>query len=131
MKGAKVRDMQLKKRSILFWAMIAVGLICSLILLGGRLRAEWNDRNVACAISYDYVQQLAAADGRSEAQWLEDLSAAGVHYLVITDENEQEGLAAAQAAGMEIGRAGDTAQAGDAFLMPPEPENLESKSYDA
>ena len=109
------------KPGILFWIMLAVGLVCSVSLLFGRIAAEEKSDAVACAVLYDDVLLLSDADGRSADAWLADLKNAGVSYLVITDENEAEATVLADAAGMLTGRAGYTARSGDAFLMPPAP----------
>ena len=109
------------KPGILFWIMLAVGLVCSVCLLFGRIAAEERSDAVACAVLYDDVLLLSGADGRPADAWLADLKKAGVSYLIVTDENEAEGAVLADAAGMPAGRAGYTAKSGDAFLMPPAP----------
>lgn len=106
---------------IFFWIMLAVGLVCSVCLLFGRMVAEERSDAVACAVLYDDVLLLSDTDGRPADAWLTDLKNAGVSYLVVTDENEAEAAALASAAGMLTGRAGYTAKSGDAFLMPPAP----------
>ena len=109
------------KPGILFWIMLVVGLVCSVILLFGRISAEEQSDAVACAVLYDDVLLLSGTDGRPADAWITDLKHAGISYLVITDENEAGGTVLASAAGMLTGRAGYTAKSGDAFLMPPAP----------
>lgn len=109
------------KRNPLLCILVLVGLVCSLVLLFGRVQAERRADQVACAVAYEDVLLLAQADGRSPDRWLAELSAAGVHYLVLTDGNEAQAAPAAQAAGMAAARAGETAQPGDAFLLPSPP----------
>ena len=109
------------KPGIVFWIMLAVGLACSLSLLVGRISAEESSDAVACAVLYDDVLLLSGTDGRPADAWLADLESAGISCLVVTDENEAEAAALANAAGMRTGRAGYTARPGDAFLMPPAP----------
>ena len=121
--------MKNKPGFILFWIMLAVGLVCSVILLFGRISAEEKSDAVACAVLYDDVLLLSGTDGRTAEAWLSDLKNAGVSYLVITDENEAEGAVLANAAGMPTGRAGYTARSGDAFLIPPVPGRAAS-GYD-
>lgn len=117
------------KPGILFWIMLAVGLGCSVCLLFGRVAAEERSDAVACAVLYDDVLLLSDTDGRPAGAWLADLKNAGVSYLVVSDENEAEAAALADAAGMPAGRAGYTAKPGDAFLMPP-PPGRGVKGYD-
>ena len=117
------------KPGILFWIMLVVGLGCSVALLFGRIGAEEKSDALACAVLYDDVLLLSDADGRPADAWLTDLKNVGIYYLVITDENEAEGTALANAAGMLVGRAGYTAKSGDAFLMPPAPGRAAS-GYD-
>ncbi len=121
--------MQKSKRSPLFWLLLLIGIGSSVFMLYHRVAAERKAVHVACAISYDDVQLLCQTDQRSPASWLADLSAGGIHYLILTDENQAEAEPLAQAAGMEIARAGDTAKAGDAFLIPSAPPRG-TKGYD-
>ena len=105
-------------RPALQWALrilALLGAVCAMFLLARRVQAELRSDSVGCAISYADVQTLAAADGRSEQQWLDDLKHAGLAYLIVTDD---AGAAAAQRAGLATGRMGDHAEAGDAFLIP-------------
>lgn len=111
--------MQKNKRSPLLWAMVLIGLVCSLALLFQRIAAEQSAASAACAVSWEDVLRLAREDGRAPEAWLDDLSRAGVHYLILTDETQERAAPAAQAAGMAVARTGDTARAGDAFLIPP------------
>ena len=111
--------MQKNKRSPLLWAMVLIGLVCSLALLFQRISAEQSAAAAACAVSWEDVLRLAREDGRAPEAWLDDLSRAGVHYLIVTDETQERAAPAAQAAGMAVARAGDTARTGDAFLIPP------------
>lgn len=108
--------MRRKKQNPLLWGMALVGLICSLVMLTGRVSAELKSNQVGCAIHYEDVLLLARTDGRTPEDWLADLEQAGVHYLIVPDGEKGD-----RAAGMEPARSGDTAQAGDAFLIPPAP----------
>lgn len=117
------------KHSPLLWGMVLVGLICSLVMLAGRIRAELGAEQVACAIHCDDVLLLARTDGREPEAWLADLADAGVHYLIVPDGGDSALEAAGRAAGMELARSGETAQPGDAFLMPPPPPRGH-KGYD-
>ena len=107
-----------KPLRILLCIFLIVGVVCGGVMLCGRISAESASDNVACAVRYDDILLLAEGDGRTAEDWLEDLTSYGVHYLVVTDENEAEAAALAEAYGMPIARSGDTAQPGDAFLMP-------------
>ena len=121
--------METLKRNPLLCIMALVGLVCSLVLLFGRVQAEQQADQVSCAITLEDVGLLSAASGQSVEDWLADLSEAGVHYLIFSDEL-QEFTELAQAYGMSVARSGDTAQPGDAFLLPT-PPLLGAKTYAA
>ena len=106
------------KRPVLFWLLLAAGLVCCFVSLTRRAAAEHTDRAVAFAIAWEDAQALADAANQSVDPWLQALSAVGVQYLIGTDAAEPAARAAAEAAGMSFARAGDAAQAGDAFLLP-------------
>lgn len=110
--------MKQSKRTILFWVMLAVGLLCSLFMLSQRIVSEYNDRNVAFAVSYEDVLVFSGTDGRTPSDWLADLSSVGVAHLIVTDQNQVEAEAARGELPMRIARSGDTAQPGDSFLIP-------------
>ena len=108
-------------RPILRWALCVLallGAVCAAVLLVRRVRAELRSDRAACAVCYSAVRTLAAADGRTERQWLDDLRAAGVSCLIVTDTERAEGSAAAEETGMCLASMGVTAQEGDAFLIP-------------
>ncbi len=106
------------KASVPFLLVLLVGLVCSFVMLGGRLTAEHKDRQVSVAICYDDVVLLAQENQVSPEDWLSPLCKKGLHYLVITDKNEDEGKALAKKMQLQIARSGAVAQSGDAFLMP-------------
>ena len=110
--------MKQSKRTILFWIMLAIGLLCSLVLLSKRIVSEYNDRSVSFAVSYEDVLTLATADGRAPADWLNDLSSIGVAHLIVTDQNQTAAEAARGEVPMHLARSGDTARQGDSFLIP-------------
>lgn len=105
--------MRKKKQSPLLWGMVVIGVLCSLIMLTGRISAELESNQVACAIHYNDILLLSQTDGRAPEDWLADMNQAGVHYLIVPDGEGDlvEGMA----------RSGKTAQPGDAFLLPPPP----------
>lgn len=107
------------KRPILFWVLLAAGLVCCLVSLTRRAAAEHADRAVAVAISFSDVQTLAEAGGQGAEVWMQALSGAGARYLMGTEETETEARAAAEATNMAFARAGSTAMPGDAFLLHP------------
>ena len=94
------------------------GAACAVFLLFRRARAELRSDRAACAITYADVRTLAAADGRGERQWLDDLSAAGVAYLIVGEDDRADGEAAAAGTGLQLAAMGSAAQDGDAFLLP-------------
>ncbi|MBR5328881.1 MAG: hypothetical protein IKV45_01595 [Firmicutes bacterium] len=104
--------------NILLIICVLIGLVCGGVMLCGRMAAEAESDNVAAAIRYEDVKLLADGDGRTVEEWLADLTSYGIHYLVVSDKCDDEPLALAEAYGMQIARSGDTAQPGDAFLMP-------------
>ncbi len=118
------------KKEIPLWIVLLVGFFCSMMMLGGRLNAEDQDREVSAAICYDDVLLLAQDQGMSPENWMNSLQKSGVYYLVVTDQNEAEGKRFAEKMDMRIARAGNCAKAGDAFLMPPV-DDYEAISYDA
>jgi len=71
------------KRIWLWWLMLGCGLLCTVILLGGRISAEVNDKQVAAAVYAEDVFALADESGLSREVWLRALSDAGVEYLII------------------------------------------------
>ena len=105
--------MRKKKQSPLLWGMAVIGVLCSLIMLTGRISAELESNQVACAIHYNDILLLSQTDGRAPEDWLADMNQAGVHYLIVPggEGDLVEGMA----------RSGKTAQPGDAFLLPPPP----------
>ncbi|MBQ4052598.1 MAG: hypothetical protein IJD09_03010 [Clostridia bacterium] len=107
------------KKTMPFWLILMVGLVCTLVMLGGRVVAEHRDRQVAVAMGYDDVVLMAQSEETTPEQWLRQVAAAGLHYLIVTDENEAHGQALADDLGLETGRSGSIAKAGDCFLMPP------------
>ena len=111
--------------------LLAVGLLCSAVLLARRVSAELRSREVSCAVSYADVRALAGTGSASEADWLRCFRDAGVAYLIAGDSDADDAAAAAQAAGMALGRCGERAQPLDAFLIPRiENEALLSKTLE-
>lgn len=110
--------MKKTNRTILFWIMLAVGLLCSLVMLSRRIAAEYCDRNIAFAISYEDAVVLSEEDGRTPSEWLADFSSVGVAHLIVTDHNQAQAEAARGSLPMQIARSGDTARPGDTFLIP-------------
>lgn len=110
--------MKRSKPTVLFWVMLFVGILCSLVMLSRRIVSEYNDKKVAFAVSYEDVLILSSADGRTAADWLSDLSSIGVVHLIVTDENEAQAVQALGGLSMHLARSGDTARPGDSFLIP-------------
>ena len=121
--------MKQSKRTILFWIMLAIGLLCTFVLLSKRIVSEYHDRSVAFAVSYEDVLVLSEADGRSPSDWLADLSSIGVAHLIVTDQNQAVAEAARGDLPLRIARSGDTARQGDSFLIP-EIKDGEVSAYD-
>lgn len=70
------------RRIPLWWLMLACGLLCSVLLLAGRIAAEADDDRVGAALYLADVEALAAQSGLPLEQWLTALSQAGVEYLI-------------------------------------------------
>ena len=67
------------------WAwliLLLCGIVCSLILLVGRISAERNDRAAAAAAFYEDVCLLAEESGLSRQEWLTLFSEQGVRYVI-------------------------------------------------
>lgn len=79
----------MKKRDLTLWAAFFIGLICTLLLLGGRFSAEWNDRDVLAVMSDEDVAILAEASGVSADVWREMLAPADGY---ITEPNGESSL---------------------------------------
>ena len=117
------------KKKIPIYLLLAISLICSIIMLMGRMVAEGQNTKAACAMSYDDIIYLAKMNNERPLDWVAELKEAGLSYLVITDENEKEALQFASQAGLKYGRSGMAAYEGDAFLMPPM-DRGELKAFD-
>ena len=109
-------------QNIIFAAFLIVGVVCSLVMLTARVCAEERCASAAFAIELKSVQRLAAADGRSAEDWLSDLSAAGVGYLIGTDETEAEAKALCARFGMAFARSGNPNHSGIPAWHPVTPQ---------
>lgn len=108
----------MKKRTLLFWILLAIGTLCTVAMLTLRIVSEINDTAVTAAVAYEDVLELCENDGRTPSQWISDLRDFGVYYLIVTDSNETEAIAALGNTDMTVARSGDRAKTGDAFLIP-------------
>lgn len=80
------------KRNKFFYLLLflaCLGVCCTAILLFGRFRAENRDNQVASAVYFDDVMQLAELSGQTTEEWLAVFSDNGVRYVVFeTQPNE-------------------------------------------
>ncbi len=119
------------KFSPVFWVCLLVGVICSAIMLTGRIKAELSSNKVAFATTYETVGTLATEEGTDEFFQMKKLYDAGVRFFIVDDENEAKYLKDAHSLGYKIARMGNTAKQGDAFIVPKlEPDNvIENNDY--
>lgn len=115
--------------------LLLIGLISTLCLLVNRSKAEIGEGNVSFAISYEDVQFLSGEAGIAPADWLKELKAAGLSYVVITDATEESAYYDGITGEYSLGRSGFSAKEKDAFLMPifqgGQPAAIQSFSGDA
>ena len=74
------------KRIWLWWLMLGCGLLCTVILLAGRICAEADDKQVSAAAYLADVESLADESGLPLERWLSALSEAGVEHLILSPE---------------------------------------------
>ena len=72
-----------EKRVWLWHLMMAIGILCTLFLLAGRISAEGEDKNVSAAFFLSDVEELAEKSGLPLSDWLAVLSEAGVEHLIV------------------------------------------------
>lgn len=82
----------MKTRNLTLWAMLAVGLVCTLLLLGCRFHAEWNDRDVLAVMSDADLSTLVEASGVPAHVWRELLAPAD-GYITTPDDTSTLPLA--------------------------------------
>lgn len=82
----------MKKSFYLYLPLLAVGLVCALLLLGGRFSAEMRDRDVLAVMSDQDLALLADASGVPAPVWREMLAPAE-GYLTRPDETSPRPLA--------------------------------------
>ena len=82
----------MKKSFYLYLPLLAVGLVCALLLLGGRFSAEMRDRDVLAVMSDQDLALLADASGVPAPVWREMLAPAE-GYLTRPDETSPLPLA--------------------------------------
>ena len=86
--------MMKRDRFFYFWILLLlVGVICTGVLFGGRVRAESRDDRVASAVYFDDVIRLAELSGQTADEWLALFSGSGVRYVIFEarpDEAVQE-----------------------------------------
>ena len=99
----------------LWLVLLIVGMICSCVLLGGRIRSEGRDDSVASAVYFDDVIQLAEQSGQTVNDWLGLFAENGVRYVVFDTqptETERKLLS-----GFDLSPAGYIGE-GSAFALP-------------
>lgn len=82
----------MKKRYYFYLPLLAVGLVCTLLLLGGRFSAELGDRDVLAVMSDQDLALLAEASGVPTPVWREMLAPAE-GYITRPDETSPLPLA--------------------------------------
>ena len=82
--------MMKRDRFFYFWLLLLiVGVICTGVLLGGRVRAESRDDRVASAVYYDDVIRLAELSGQTADEWLALFSGNGVRYVIFEERPDE------------------------------------------
>lgn len=84
--------MKTKGTKTVFCILLLLGIIFSSFMLAPRVCQELSGRNVAAAVYYDDICQLAAAGDKSEDFWLELFSGLGVDYVVFSGECDTDFL---------------------------------------
>ena len=74
--------MKLSFRSLVCLCLAVCGILCSGILLGGRISAEAKDRQVSVAFSQDDLALLAQESGLAVETWREALQQAGISHWI-------------------------------------------------
>lgn len=77
---------------ILLIIMLLIGGITDIFLLGGRVDAEMDDRDVAAAVYWKDIRQFYADENMDEEAWLRHFSENGVRYVVFSETAEAEAL---------------------------------------
>ena len=109
------------KKNIILIIFLIIGIASDLLLLGGRMNAELNDRSVVAATYYEDVAQLSSQSGISEEDWLSTLAESGVRYLIFEDSFDRDTLDFAASIGMIGAAAGEVEGEPDgswAFVVP-------------
>ena len=74
--------MKLSFRSLVCLCLAVCGILCSGILLGGRISAEAKDQQVSVAFSQDDLALLAQESGLAVETWREALQQAGISHWI-------------------------------------------------
>ncbi len=72
----------LKNRSVIWWILLICAVVCSAVLLFGRISVEESGRDACAAMRLDDLYLLSEKSGVSVEQWQERLEEAGVKYFV-------------------------------------------------
>lgn len=106
------------KLSPVFYILVAVGVVCTAILLFMRMNAELRSDKVSFAITDFAIENLAKEDGRTKSEWLSDMYAAGIRHYVITKKDPENLEDVAKQTGFKIARTGGERKDGDSFSSP-------------
>ena len=74
--------MKLSFRSLVCLCLAVCGILCSGILLGGRISAEAKDQQVSVAFSQEDLTLLAQESGLAVETWREALQQAGISHWI-------------------------------------------------
>lgn len=72
----------IKNRSVIWWILLACAVVCSAVLLLGRISVEEGGRDMCAAIQLDDLELLAEKSGIPVEQWRSRLEKVGVKYFV-------------------------------------------------
>lgn len=102
--------------SFYIWLLLLIiGMCCSCVLLGGRIRSESRDKQVAGSVYYEDVLELAELSGQTADEWLTMFSCNGVRYVIF--EAQPDETLQTQLTGLNLVPAGYLG-ADSAFVLP-------------
>ena len=95
------------KKHLILIILLIVGIVADLLLLGGRMAAELNDRSVVAAVYHEDILYLSDESGIDEEEWLNTFAASGVHYVIFEEAPEPDTLDYISSLGMSGAAYGD------------------------
>lgn len=72
----------IKNRSVIWWLLLCCAVVCSAVLLFGRISVEESGHDICAAMQLDDLELLAEKSGLPVSEWQARLEKVGVRYLV-------------------------------------------------